>query len=49
MCFTESGELLFKDDLATVNCDVKIHNDKMYKILWDEDDMFSLEIYQIEG
>lgn len=49
MTFTESGELLNALDLGTTNCDIKIHNDKMYEIVWDEDDMFSLEIYQIEG
>lgn len=49
MTFTESGELLNKVDLSTANCDIKILNDKMYKIVWDDDDMYSLEIYQIEG
>jgi len=48
MTFTESGDLINSVDLRTVNCDIKILNDKMYKIVWDEDDMYSLEIYKIE-
>jgi len=49
LVFSPDGELQDEFDLGTRLCDVKVHNDKIFKLSWDKDDNYKIEIYQIEG